>query len=195
MDLTDRIRIREIKLLSDNHYVLKRATFDWRRADGEWQTQIRESYDRGNGCALLPYNLEKRTVVLVRQFRYPAYANGYRELMIEAPAGLLDEADPETRIRAEVEEEAGLRLKDIQKVFETFMSPGSVTEKLWLYVGAYDDSMRISDGGGHHDEGEDIDVLELPFETAFQMMADGRICDGKTIMLLQWAQMNLAQAK
>lgn len=191
MTVSDRIRLRENKLLSDNHYVLHKATFDWRKSDGTWFTTARESYDRGNGCALLPYNLEKRTVVLVSQFRYPAYANGYRELMIETPAGLLDEADPESRILAEVEEEAGLKLGEIHKVFETFMSPGAVTEKLWLYVGAYDETMKVSEGGGHPEEDEDIEVLEIGFDEAMAMVADGRICDGKTIMLLQWAAMNL----
>src|SRR4029079_8890490 len=130
MTISDRIRVKDVRLLSDNHYVLKSTTFEYRRANGEWQTQHRETYDRGNGATLLPYNLARRTVVLVKQFRYPAYVNGYDDLMIEAAAGLLDNASPENRIRAEAEEETGYRLGAIKKVFEAFMSPGSMTESL-----------------------------------------------------------------
>ena len=128
MTISDRIRVKDVRLLSDNHYMLKTTTFEWRRANGEWQTQHRETYDRGNGATLLPYNLERRTVVLVRQFRYPAFVNGYEDLLIEAAAGLLDNLSPELRIRAEAEEETGYRLGSIRKIFEAFMSPGSVTE-------------------------------------------------------------------
>jgi len=130
MTVSDRIRIKDVRVLSDNHYVLKTTTFEWRRANGKWQTQHRETYDRGNGATLLPYNLARRTVVLVRQFRYPAYVNGHDDLLIEAAAGLLDDESPEVRIRAEAEEETGYRLGEIRKVFEAFMSPGSITEKL-----------------------------------------------------------------
>lgn len=185
MSVKDRIRIREERLLSDNWYVLKSTTFDWRRNDGTWQTQSRETYDRGNGAVLLPYNLAARTVLLVRQFRYPAYVSGYDDLLIEAAAGLLDDAEPEVRIRAEVEEELGYRLGEVRKVFEAFMSPGSVTEILHFFVAEYDSAMRIGDGGGHPDEGEDIEVLEPTIDEALAMIADGRIQDAKTIMLLQ----------
>lgn len=185
MTVKDRVRVRETKLLSDNWYVLKATTFDWKRRDGTWQTQSRETYDRGNGAVLLPYNLANRTVLLVKQFRYPAYVNGYDDLLIEAAAGLLDDAEPEVRIRAEVEEELGYRLGDVRKVFEAFMSPGSVTEILHFFVAEYDASMRIGDGGGHPDEGEDIEVLEPTIDEALAMIADGRIRDAKTIMLLQ----------
>ncbi len=191
MSVSDRIRVREVRLLSDNWYVLKATTFDWRRADGSWQTQSRETYDRGNGAALLPYNLAARTVVLTRQFRYPAYVNGYDDLLIEAPAGLLDNASPEERIRAEVEEETGYRLGEIRKIFECFMSPGSVTEKLHFFVGEYDAAMRVGDGGGLETEGEEITVLELPFDQAMAMIATGEIADAKTIMLLQYAALNI----
>ena len=191
MSVSDRIRVREVRLLSDNWYVLKATTFDWRRADGSWQTQSRETYDRGNGAALLPYNLAARTVVLTRQFRYPAYVNGYDDLLIEAPAGLLDNASPEERIRAEVEEETGYRLGEIRKIFECFMSPGSVTEKLHFFVGEYDAAMRVGDGGGLETEGEEIAVLELPFDQAMAMIATGEIADAKTIMLLQYAALNI----
>src|SRR5438445_5617827 len=143
MTISDRIRVKDIRLLSDSHYILKSTTFEFRRANGEWQTQHRETYDRGNGATLLPYNLAQRTVVLVKQFRYPAYVNGYDDLMIEAAAGLLDNASPESRIRAEAEEETGYRLGAIKKVFEAFMSPGSVTEKLHFFVAEYEPSMLV----------------------------------------------------
>ena len=191
MSVSDRIRVKDVRLLSDNHYILKATTFEWRRNDGTWQTQHRETYDRGNGATLLPYNRKQRTVVLVKQFRYPAYVNGCDDLMIEAAAGLLDNASPEERIRAEAEEETGYRLREVQKVFEAYMSPGSVTEKLHFFVGEYQPDMKIGSGGGNADEGEDIEVLELSIDEALAMIADGRIMDAKTIMLLQWAAMNI----
>jgi nudix-type nucleoside diphosphatase (YffH/AdpP family) len=191
MSIADRIHVKDVRLLSDNHYTLKTTTFEWRRNDGAWQTQHRESYDRGNGATLLPYDLAQRTVVLVRQFRYPAYVNGHDDLLIEAAAGLLDNASPESRIRAEAEEETGYRLREVRKVFEAFMSPGSVTEKLHFFVAEYAPSMRIGDGGGIADEGEEIEVLELPIDEALAMIADGRIVDAKTIMLLQYAALNI----
>ena len=190
MTIADRIRVKDVRLLSDNHYTLKTTTLEWRRADGEWQTQHRETYDRGNGAALLPYNLARRTVMLVKQFRYPAYVNGCDDLLIEAAAGLLDNESPEKRIRAEAEEEIGYRLRDIRKIFEAYMSPGSVTEKLHFFVGEYQPDMKIGSGGGNPDEGEDIEVLELKIDEALAMIADGRIMDAKTIMLLQWARLN-----
>jgi len=191
MTISDRIRVKDVRVLSQNHYTLKTTTFEWRRADGEWQTQHRETYDRGNGATLLPYNLKQRSVVLVRQFRYPAYVNGYDDLMTEAVAGLLDNESPEARIRAEAEEESGYRLRDIRRVFEAFMSPGSVTEKLHFFVAEYEPDMRIGSGGGNPDEGEDIEVLELAIDEALAMIADRRIVDAKTIMLLQYAALNI----
>jgi nudix-type nucleoside diphosphatase (YffH/AdpP family) len=191
MTVSDRIRIKDVRLLSQNHYTLKTTTFAWRRASGEWQTQHRETYDRGNGATLLPYSLKQRSVVLVRQFRYPAYVNGYDDLMIEALAGLLDNESPELRIRAEAEEETGYRLGSIRKIFEAFMSPGSVTEKLHFFVAEYEPDMRIGSGGGNPDEGEDIEVLELSIDEALAMIGDGRIVDAKTIMLLQYAALNV----
>ncbi|MBV9565502.1 MAG: NUDIX domain-containing protein [Bradyrhizobium sp.] len=187
MTVSDRIRIKDVRLLSDDHYTLKTTTFEWRRNNGEWQTQHRETYDRGNGAALLPYNRARRSVVLVRQFRYPAYVNGHDDLLVEAAAGLLDDAEPEARIRAEAEEETGYRLHHVHKVFEAFMSPGAVTEKLHFFVAEYDEKMRIGSGGGNAEEGEDIEVLELSIDEALAMIADGRIVDAKTIMLLQYA--------
>ena len=194
MSVSDRIRVRDVRLLSDNWYVLKATTFDWRRADGSWQTQSRETYDRGNGAALLPYNLAARTVILTRQFRYPAYVNGHDDLLIEAAAGLLDDASPEERIRAEVEEETGYRLGEIRKIFECFMSPGSVTEKLHFFVAEYDAAMRVGDGGGLETEGEEIDVLELSFDEAMAMIEHGAIADAKSIILLQYAALNIFRA-
>ena len=189
MTISDRIRIQNIRVLSDNHYILKTSTFQWRRGNGEWQTQHRETYDRGNGATLLPYNRARRTVVLVKQFRYPAYVNGHDDLLIEAVAGLLDDASPEERIRAEAEEECGYRLAKVEKIFEAFMSPGSVTEKLHFFVAEYAPEMRI--GGGIAAEGEDIEVLELSIDEALAMIAHGRIVDAKTIMLLQYAAIKI----
>ncbi|MBN8986644.1 MAG: GDP-mannose pyrophosphatase [Rhizobiales bacterium] len=191
MTISDRVRIKDERVLSHARYLLKSITFDYRRASGEWQTQVREVYDRGNAATLLPYNLAGRTVVLVRQFRLPAYLNGHDDLLIEAAAGMLDDASPEERIRAEVEEEAGYRLHAVRKVFEAFMSAGAVTEKLHFFVAEYDPSMRIGSGGGLADEGEDIEVLELPIDSALAMIADGRIVDAKTIMLLQYAALHV----
>jgi nudix-type nucleoside diphosphatase (YffH/AdpP family) len=191
MTISDRVRIKDVRILSDARYLLKSTTFDYRRANGEWQTQTREIYDRGNAATLLPYNLARRTVVLVRQFRLPAYVNGHDDLLIEAAAGMLDNASPEARIRAEAEEETGYRLHDVKKVFEAFMSPGAVTEKLHFFVAEYEASMRVGSGGGLKDEGEDIEVLELPIDQALAMIADGRIADAKTIMLLQYAALHI----
>ena len=191
MTVHDRIRIKDIRVLSQNHYTLKATTFEWRRANGEWQTQTREIFDRGDAATLLPYNLAQGSVVLVRQLRYPAYVNGYDDLLIEALAGLLDNAAPELRIRAEAEEETGYRLGEIRKVFEAFMSPGSITEKLHFFIAEYEPGMRVGRGGGIASEGEDIEVLELPIDDTLAMVADGRIADAKTIMLLQYAALNI----
>jgi nudix-type nucleoside diphosphatase (YffH/AdpP family) len=191
MTVSDRIRIKNVRVLSENHYTLKSTAFEWRRASGEWQTQTREILDRGNGAALLPCHLAQRTVILVRQFRYPAYVNGYDDLLIEAVAGLLDDESPEVRIRAEAEEEIGYRLGEVRKIFEAFMSPGAVTEKLHFFVAEYEPAMRIGSGGGIASEGEEIEVLELPIDQALTMIGDGRIVDAKTIMLLQYAALNI----
>ncbi len=191
MSIANRIRIRDVRLLSDDWYELKKTTFDWQRADGTWQTVSRETYDRGNGVTLLPYNPRDRSVILTRQFRYPAFVAGYDDLLIETAAGLLDEASPEARIRAEVEEETGYRLNSVRKVFECFMSPGAVTERLHFFVGEYDAGMRVAAGGGVAAEGEEIQVLELPFDEAMAMTERGEIVDAKTIMLLQYAALRL----
>jgi nudix-type nucleoside diphosphatase (YffH/AdpP family) len=189
-DISKRIRIHQIETLSDDWYVLKKTTFDFQRADGTWQRVSRETYDRGNGAAILLYNRERKTVVLTRQFRYPAYVNGHHGMLIEACAGLLEEADPETRIKQETEEETGYRIGHVRKIFEAFMSPGSVTEKLFFFVGEYEPKNRTHDGGGLLSDGEDIGVIELPFAQALAMINTGEIADGKTIMLLQYAQIH-----
>ena len=191
MSAQNRVRIHDVQLLSNDWYVLKKTTFDYLRSDGTWQRQSRETYDRGNGAVILLYHLLNRTVILTRQFRFPAFVNGHAGFLLEAPAGLLDAADPEERIRAEVEEETGYRVRQVQKIFEAYMSPGSVTEKLYFFVAEYDPGIRVSNGGGVASEGEDIEVLELPIDVAMHMIESGEIVDGKTIMLLQHAQLHL----
>jgi nudix-type nucleoside diphosphatase (YffH/AdpP family) len=191
MSISDRVRIKTVRVLSDGHGKLESTTLEWRRASGEWQTQTRETYDRGGAATILPYNLARRTVVLVRQFRYPPYASGYDDLMIEAAAGLLDDAAPEERIRLEAEEEVGYCLREVRRIFEAFMSPGALTEKIHFFVAEYEPDMRVSDGGGLASEGEDIEVLELSIQDALAMIADGRIVDAKTIMLLQYAALHV----
>ena len=183
------VRITEEKILSDNWYILKRYTFDYRGKDGQWTTQQREAYDRGNGATILLHNPQTDTVILTRQFRLPTFVNGNRTdgptsgMLIEACAGLLDNDDPETAIIRETEEETGFRLQSVQKVMEAYMSPGSVTEKLFFYLAEYTTDTERSTGGGIDEE--DIDILELPLSEAMAMMKTGEIQDGKTIMLLQ----------
>jgi nudix-type nucleoside diphosphatase (YffH/AdpP family) len=183
--LEDRIRIRSVEVLSDDWAVLKKTIFDYRRSDGVWETQVRQTYDRGDGAVILPYDRNRGTVLLVKQFRYPAYATGHKEPLVEACAGLLDEDDPETCIKREAEEELGYRLSDVRRLYAPYMSPGSVTERLWFFVADYSPGDRISDGGGHADEGEDIEVLELTLDEALAQIAKGEILDAKTIMLVQ----------
>jgi nudix-type nucleoside diphosphatase (YffH/AdpP family) len=187
--VNDRVRIRDVKVLADDWFVLKKTTFDYRRNDGRWQALSRETYDRGNGAVILPYDRSRGTVLLTRQFRFPAYVNGHAEPLIEACAGLLDARDPETCIRQEAEEETGCRLVAVRRVFEAFMSPGSVTERLVFFVAEYSAGDRISAGGGVAAEGEDIEVLELPLDKALAMIDGGEIVDGKTIILLQYARL------
>ena len=183
---SERVRIVESRVLSDNWYVLKTTTFDFLRSNGSWQRQHRETYDRGNGAVVLLYQPQTRRVVLTRQFRFPAFVNGHDGMLIEAAAGLLDDASPEERIRLEAEEETGYRIHDVRKVFEAFMSPGSVTEKLHFFVGEYDASLRTGDGGGIAEEGEDLEVVEMPLHAALDAVERGEIVDAKTIMLLQY---------
>ena len=191
MSISDRIRVHDRRVLSDHYGTLTSTRFEWRRDDGTWQAQSRDVFDRGNAAAILPYNLAQRSVILVRQFRYPAFVNGYDDLLIEAAAGLLDDASPEERIRLEAEEETGYRLHDVKHVFEAFMSPGALTEKIHFFVAEYEPHMRVSAGGGLPHEGEEIEVLELSIDEALSMIADGRIQDAKTIMLLQHAALTI----
>ncbi|MES2949667.1 MAG: NUDIX domain-containing protein [Pseudomonadota bacterium] len=183
-----RVNVVDIKLLSDNWYVLKTTTFDYLRRDGSWQRQSRETYDRGNGAVLLLFNASRNTVVLTRQFRFPTFVNGNTDgMMVEACAGLLDGDDPETCIRREAAEETGFYIRNPRKLFEAYMSPGSVTEKLHFFAAAYEAADKVSQGGGHLHEGEDIEVLELDLADALRQITTGVIQDGKTIMLLQHA--------
>ncbi len=180
--------VEDVELLAAAWHVLRRTTIRRRRSDGEWVTEQRETYDRGNGATLLPYDPERRTVLLTRQFRYPVYVNGHPDgMLVEAAAGLLDDDAPEVAMRREAEEELGVTLGEVRHVFDVFMSPGSVTERLHFYAAPYRPGDRTGAGGGLEEEGEDIEVLELPFDEALDMVDDGRIADAKTIMLLQWA--------
>lgn len=182
----------ERRNLSSNWGKLDKVTYEYKRDDGTWETQVREVYDRGNGATILLYNTLKKTVLLTRQFRIPTYFNGNQNgLMIETCAGKLDEQDPDQCIIREAEEETGYRIKNFQKVFELYMSPGSVTELIHFYVAPYDDSMKVGQGGGLQTEQENIEVLEIPFEQALMMLKNGEINDGKTSILLLWAQSQL----
>ena len=186
-----KIKINQTDLLSNNHYLLNNVTFDFLRKDGVWITQKREVYDRGNGAGILLYNREQKTIILTRQFRLPAYLNGNETgMMIEVCAGLLDQDHPEQCIIRETEEETGYRIKSVQKIMETYMSPGAITEILHLFVGEYDASMKVNEGGGLELEHEEIEVIEMPFAEAYNRIATGEIKDAKTIILLQYAKIN-----
>jgi nudix-type nucleoside diphosphatase (YffH/AdpP family) len=188
--MTPEINIIKNEVLSDNWYTLRKVTFDYRKPGGEWERMEREAYDRGNGAAILLYNNEQQTVILTRQFRMPSYVNGNPDgMLIEACAGLLDEHEPEACIRKETEEETGYKVRDVRKVFQAYMSPGSVTEVLHFFVAEYAADMKVSEGGGLAEEQENIEVLEYDFEEAYGMIGTGEIRDGKTIMLLQYAKL------
>ncbi|RNL54515.1 GDP-mannose pyrophosphatase NudK [Pedobacter jejuensis] len=185
------IKIISKEVLSDNWYTLNKITFEYLKKDGTKEILNREAYDRGNGATILLYNKANQTIILTRQFRLPTYLNGNESgLLIETCAGLLDLDNPETAIKRETEEETGYKIKDVKKVFEAYMSPGSVTEILYFFVAEYDKEMKVGEGGGHHDEQENIEVLEMSFRDAVNMISTGEIKDGKTIMLLQYAQIN-----
>ena len=186
-----RVRVRDVQLTASGWHVLRRTTFDYRHRDGHWSTESRETYDRGNGATILLHDVQRRTVLLTRQFRYPVYVNGHPDgLLVETPAGLLDEDDPETAVRRETAEEVGVEVEALTHVFDSFMSPGSVTERLHFYAAPYSPDSMAGPGGGLADDGEDIEVVELPFDDALAMTRDGRISDAKTIMLLQWAALD-----
>lgn len=180
------INIINTEILSDNWYTLNKVTYSIVKKDGTTETQSREAYDRGNGAVILLYNKVSGTVILTRQFRLPTFINGNTTgMLIEACAGLLDNDNPEECIKRETEEETGYKISKVEKIFEAYMSPGSVTEILHFFIAEYSSEMKINDGGGLEDEGENIEVLELPFEDALQMIDNGKIMDAKTIMLLQ----------
>lgn len=179
------------EILSDNWYTLYKYTYDYQREDGTWETQERESYDRGNGACILLYNKQRRTVILTRQFRMPTFVNGNENgMMIETCAGVLDGANPEVRIKREAEEETGYRVEKVKKVLEAYTSPGAVTEIMHFYLAEYDEGMKIGKGGGAENETENIEVLEYSFDRAMDMVKTGEIKDVKTILLLQYAQIN-----
>ncbi|HEY2647765.1 MAG TPA: GDP-mannose pyrophosphatase NudK [Puia sp.] len=187
----EQIKIIDEELLSDNWYTLKKYTYQKSKQDGSLQIQTREVYDRGNGAVIMLYNLKFKTVILTRQFRLPTYVNGNKEgFLTEACAGLLDKDNPEEAIKRETEEETGYRIRDVRKIFESYMSPGSVSEILHFFIAEYTPSMKVNEGGGIEHEQEDIEVLEIPFDDAFEMIGTGEIRDAKTIMLLQYMKIN-----
>jgi GDP-mannose pyrophosphatase NudK len=187
----EEIKIVKEELLSDNWYSLKKYTYEILKDDGSTLQQTREVYDRGNGAAILLYNKEFKTVILTRQFRLPSFVNGNNNgLLIEACAGLLDQDNPEVAIKRETEEETGYRIQSVRKIFEAYMSPGSVTEILYFFIAEYTPSMKVHEGGGIEQEQEDIEVLEIEFDQAFSMIGSGEIRDAKTILLLQYMKIN-----
>jgi nudix-type nucleoside diphosphatase (YffH/AdpP family) len=186
-----KIKILSSEILSDNWYVLRKIVYEYEQANGNWMKQTREAYDRGNGATILLYHPTKKTVILTRQFRLPTYVNGNETgMLIETPAGLLDNDNAEDCIRRETEEETGFEIQSVRKIFEAYMSPGSVTELVYFFVAEYAENMKKHEGGGVEGEHENIQVLEIPFATAYQMISTGEIKDGKTMMLLQYAKIH-----
>lgn len=189
--MIDKVKILNTEVLSDNWYVLRKITYEYLKRDGTKQTQSREAYDRGNGATILLYNKVQKTVILTRQFRLPTFVNGNENgMLIEACAGLLDKDNAEDCIRRETEEETGYKVSSVQKIFEAYMSPGSVTEILYFFIAAYSNEMKIGEGGGVEHEEENIEVLEMRIDNAMQMIETGEIKDGKTIMLLQYIKLH-----
>ena len=181
----------EKKVLSDNYYILNRVSFDYLMKSGEWVNQMREVYDRGDGAGILLYNKQKQTIILTKQFRMPTYLNDNKDgFLVEVCAGLLDKDNPEACIIKETEEEVGYRLKSVKKIYESYSSPGVMTEKMHFFIGEYTDDMKVSAGGGLPSEHEDIEVLEISFEKAVGMLDNGEIVDTRTIVLLQYAQIH-----
>lgn len=188
--MINNIKIIDTAILSDNWYVLKKITYEYSKKDGRKLTQSREAYDRGNGATILLYNAEQKTVILTRQFRLPTFINGNETgMLIEACAGLLDKDNAEDCIRRETEEETGYKITELRKIFEAYMSPGSVTEILYFFIAEYAKEMKLTDGGGVEHEEENIEVLELNIAEAMKMIESGEIKDGKTIMLLQYIKL------
>lgn len=185
------VKIISKEILSNNWYTLRKITYEYLKNNGQWQMQSREAYDRGNGAAILLYNKVQQTIILTKQFRMATFINGNESgMMIEACAGLLDKDNAEDCIKRETEEETGYKITDVKKIFEAYMSPGSVTEILYFFIAEYSKEMKVTDGGGIEQEQEDIEVLEMPFSTALNMIHKGEIKDAKTIMLLQYIQLN-----
>lgn len=188
---SEKVKNLNKEILSDNWYTLLKLTYQYLTEKGEWQTQIREAYDRGNGATILLYNKDQKTVILTRQFRAPTYINGNDSgMLIEACAGLLDEDNPEDCIKKEAVEETGYKVSNVTKVFESYMSPGSVTEIIHFFIAEYSEEMKVSEGGGLDDEQEEIEILEFNIDAALQMIETGEIKDGKTIMLLQYMRLH-----
>jgi nudix-type nucleoside diphosphatase (YffH/AdpP family) len=189
--MIDNIKILNTEILSDNWYILKKITYEYSKKDGTKLIQTREAYDRGNGATILLYNKEQKTVILTRQFRLPTFINGNTSgMLIEACAGLLDKDNAEDCIRRETEEETGYKITEVRKIFEAYMSPGSVTEILYFFIAEYAKEMKVTDGGGLEHEEENIEVLEIDIDNAMKMVENGEIKDGKTIMLLQYIKLN-----
>lgn len=186
-DISARVRPKSLTVLSDNHYTLRKAEFDYRFPDGQWQTEKRESYDVGDGATVLPMDRKAGTVLLVRQFRWPVFETGYRQLLIETIAGKLDGDTPEDCVLHEAMEEGGVAIHNPRLVFHTFMSPGAVKERIFMFIADYDATLPRHETGGIRAEGEDIETLEIPLDQAMAMIASGEIIDAKTIMLLQYA--------
>jgi len=188
MHKSDRLKNIKSTLLSDNYYILNRVTFDYLMKSGAWVNQMREVYDRGDGAGILLYNKQKQTVILTKQFRMPTYLNDNKDgFLVEVCAGLLDKDNPEACIIRETEEEVGYRLKSVKKIYEGYSSPGVMTEKMHFFVGEYTDDMKVNEGGGLEREHEDIEVIEMPFIEAVDMLNNGKIVDTRTIVLLQYA--------
>ena len=186
-----KIKINNVKTLANDHYKLDKINFDFKTKEGSWQNQSRECYDRGDGACVLLYNPLKKTIILTKQFRMPSYLNDNEDgMMIEVCAGLLDKQDPITCIKNEVEEEVGYKIAEPKKVFEIYSTPGAVTEKIYYFIAEYSDEMKVSEGGGLEEETEEIEVLEIDFNIAIEMISTGEICDAKTIILLQYAQIH-----
>jgi nudix-type nucleoside diphosphatase (YffH/AdpP family) len=185
----ERVRVVRTDILSDNYYPLKNITYEQKRGDGGWQRQVHEVYDCASGCAALLHHPARGTVLLVRQFRIGAHLAGDGGFLLEVPAGVLDGAQPDERICAEIREELGYAITRVEKVLELFASPGSLTERVHCFLGEYSDADRCGDGGGKQDEGEDIEVVELPLADALDKVASGEIRDAKTVVLLQYLRL------
>jgi len=186
-DITPRVRLRALKTLADDYYVLRKAAFDFQRQGGVWQHQERESYDIGDAAAVLPVDRARDRVILIQQFRWPVFEWGYKQLLVEVIAGKLDGDAPQDCIVKEAMEEAGLTIANPRLVTHCFTSPGAVKERVSLFLADYDSTSARAEGGGHESEGEDISVLEMPLDDAMAMVARGEIVDMKTILLLQAA--------